>query len=386
MIMRLLFTIACLQTTVFSFAQTEVQKQFMYERINRDSRGSGILPKIEPIPNKETLFSKAQILPVYKVVFDENNSPRLEQNKDYYLVFYIGRLYEFLNNTDSRFFENSTIIEDISKFNLENKKFSVVYFAENFTFDRIYLNPLLSDSNISFIIDRGKTFSLSDYIDYKYGSIHKLKELMQLDILREKLTLEDFNNFIKNSYSAFEYNCPKDTTLVLKTLMNQIKFSTKDFTKGQEVKLTDRIKQKINPFEIIKNQLMIAFKSNKSNDSIIRTNLNELKVKELEFKDAMSNVVGNYEYKIYNVSISNELLEILTNDQFIAYKKYIDLMEPVIETLNTYNNNKYRHGYGKEILIREGIIKPYDTAAFAEYIKQKVKDCGCPFDETIIKR
>ena len=49
-------------------------------------------------------------------------------------------------------------------------------------------------------------------------------------------------------------------------------------------------------------------------------------------------------------------------------------------------NRDFRYGYGKEILIREGIIKPYDTAAFAEYIKQKVKDCGCPFDETIIKR
>lgn len=383
MIKKLIFTVACLQATVFSFAQNEAQKQMMYERINRDSKGSGILPKIDPIESKEVLFKEAQILPVYKMIFDATNKTKLIQNKNYYLVFYIGRLYCFLNNRDSRFFENSPIIQSLTQFNKEKKEYSVVYFTDTFSFDSKYFNPLLTDKNMSFIIDRGNQFTASDYIDFKYGSKKKYKELEELQTLREKLTHVDCNNSIKNNYVIFENNCPKDTTLVLNTLINQIRLSTKDFTKSQELKLLERIKQKIDPYSLKEKQLKTALLAGKVNDSIIASTLLLSKIEYQKTKKEYKKPEGVYEFGVYGVSITNELLEILTNRQFVDYKKYNDLMYPIVETLNGYNNNKYRYSYTKDVLEREGIIKTYNFKAYGDYIKKLVEECGCPFDETI---
>lgn len=384
MIYRLILTVVCLQATVFSSAQTEIQKQMMYERINADSKGSGILPKIEPIANKEVLFNKAQILPVYKVIFDETNKVKFVQNKNYYLVLYIGRLYCFINNDGSRFFENSPIIQNIIQFDKEKREYYIVYFTDSFSFDNIYLNPLLTDKKVSYIIDReDNKFTLSDYIDLKYGSFKKYKEQVELQTLREKTTLIDCNNFIKNNYKTFENNCPKDTTLVLNTLINQIKLSTKDFTKSQELNLFQRIKQKINPYSLIEKQLKTALIAAKVNDSLMASSLLQSKIEYQKNKKEYVNPKGLYDFTVYGISVTNELLEVLTNDQFIDFKKYNDMMNPVIETFNNYNNNKYRYEYAIYVLKKENVLKYYDYKAYNNYVNKIVKECGCPFDETI---
>jgi hypothetical protein len=381
MILKLILTVVCLQATVFSFAQTEKQKQMIYDCINKDSKGKGIIAKIEPIANKEVLFNTAQILPVYKITLDENNKVKLIQNKNYYLVLYIGRLYCFLNNNDSRFFENNPLIQNIIQFNKEKREYYVSYFTDTFSFENIYLNPLLTDKN--FIIDKGNKFILSDYIELKYGSIKKYREQAELQTLRENLTLADCNNYIKNNYKLFENNCPKDTSLVLNTLINQIKLSTKDFTKSQELNLIQRIKQKVNPYILKEKQIKTALIAAKVNDSILVNTLLQSKTEYLKNKKESLEIEGLYEFTIYGISVTNELLEILTNDQFIDYKKYNDLMNPIIETLNSYNNNKHRYQYAKEFLEKTEVLKTNDFKAYNNYVNKIILDCGCPFDETI---
>lgn len=383
MIKKIIFTLVCLQASVFLFAQTEEQKQMMYERINRDSRGSGILHKIEPIANKEVLFSKAQVLPIFKVEFDSNKIAKLVQNKNYFLVFYLGRLYCFMGDKDSRFFENSPVIQNITQFNTEKKEFFIVYFNDTYSLDGVYLNPLLSDKSISFIIDRGNKFATLDYIDLKYGSFDKYKEKSYIDSLRNNLLIEDFNNYMKNNYEAFEYNCPKDTTLVLNKLMNQIRLSTKNFTKNQEIELLIRIKQKINPFELKVKQIKQVLIASKVNDSIIVSEISKMKIENEKNKKEHIKVSGLYEFSVYNISFTNELLEVLTNEQFVDYKRYYDLMHPVVETLTSFNNNKYRYGYAKQILEKEHVLKTNSFTEYKKYADKIILDCGCPFDETI---
>jgi len=63
----------------------------------------------------------------------------------------------------------------------------------------------------------------------------------------------------------------------------------------------------------------------------------------------------------------------LSNQQFIDYKSYIDLWYPIIETQNSYNNNKYRYNYGMDILEKDNIIKKRDYQAFNEYVRKKLE-------------
>lgn len=372
MILRLIFIVACLQATILP-AQTDEQKQFMFERINHDAKGNVVLPKTESFDNKEELFKKAVILPVFKILFYKNNTTKLLQNKNYFLVSYIDRIYVFLDKVHYRLLENNPLIQNIAKYNLEKKKFNIVYFTENFSFDKKYLNPLLTDERLDFIIDRGAKFNMIEYINNTYGSFAKYNEIKVLDEQREKLTSKDYNRYLENDYQAFEYNYPKDTTLVLKSLMNQIRTSTDDFTKNQESQLLRKITKKINPFQFKEKLIKESLIARKVNDSVIKNILLKSRIENQQSlinQKSCEKPEGNYEFKVYGVSINNELLEVLTNNQFISYKMYVDLYLP-----NTNNGDRdFRYGYGKEILIREGIIMPFDTAAFSEYIKNKIKD------------
>ena len=372
MILRLIFIVACLQATILS-AQTDEQKQFMFERINHDAKGNVVLSKTESFDNKEELFKKAVIIPVFKIVFDKDNTTKLLQNKNYFLVSYIDRIYVFLDKVHYRLLENNPLIQNIAKYNLQKKKFNIVYFTENFSFDKKYLNPLLTDERLDFIIDRGAKFNMIEYINNTYGSFAKYNEIKVLDEQREKLTSKDYNRYLENDYQAFEYNYPKDTTLVLKSLMNQIRTSTGDFTKNQESQLLRKITKKINSFQFKEKLMKESLIARKVNDSVIKSILLKSRIENQQSlinQKSCEKPEGNYEFKVYGVSINNELLEVLTNNQFISYKKYVDLYLP-----NTNNGDRdFRYGYGKEILIREGIIMPFDTAAFSEYIKNKIKD------------
>ncbi len=344
-----------------------------------DSSGKGnIMKNIEPIKNKESLFKNSIVLPVYKINYDLNNKPKLVQNKKYFLIFYIGRLYVFVDGYDSRLFENSPIINTIAKFNNEKKDFKIVYFTENFSFDRKYLNPLITNQKLDFIIDKNNKYETVDYINSKYGSLNKLKELAYIDNLREKLKVKDFEEYTKTNYQV--YDCKKDTIFILKKLASQIKAAVIDFTPGQELILIEKIQNKLNPL-IYKQKLMQEqLKQFNVSDTLISSVKLQDKLEKNNEKQIKPNIEGINEFKVYDISITNELLEVLTSDQFIKYKNYIDLFNPVVETLNQFNNNKYRYGYGKDILEREGIIKLYDSKSYGNYIKNIVKENDCNLD------
>lgn len=370
-IFKFLFVLIFLQFT--SFAQTEEQKEMMYKHINSTSSATyvSIFPKTKPIASKEILFSEAIIFPVYKIVFNELNKPNLIQNKNYFIVLFNGKLYQFADEFKSESSKVEYITKTISKLNEQKKDFKIVYFTESFSTDFKYLKPLIFDSEIHTITEKDKTYKLSEFINYKYGSIDKIKEIVALEKLRDNLNMTDYYSFMKTNYGLFNYYCPKDTTLVVNTLIKQVKLATKGFTTGQETSLLNRVKLKINPYESLK-------KDKTSSDSGIAF----LKTKEEEYKKGMLNVSGFYEYKIYDVSITNELMEILTNEQFNDYKKYIDLWKPSVETALSLYNNKYRYTYGIEIVNKEG-IKYKHYSCFTDKI---LEDCGCPYDETVEER
>lgn len=383
-IVKILFTVACLQATVLSFGQTEAQKQMMYEHINRDSRGVSIMAKIEPLENKEALFSKAQVLPVYQVVFGKTNTPKLVKNERYYLVFYIGRLYVFINDKSLRLFENSPIIQNISRFNAESKEFKIVYFTASFSFSGEDLNPLITDKNLSFIIDKETRYStISEYIDTKYGSLEKYKERAYLDSMRDRLSADEVVRAMKNSYITYQYNCPKDTTLVLKKMIDWVNQATGGITKGQEYKLTEQIKIKIDP---VKYMGEIAGRG-KIKDSIFN---NMIKKAQKENEDANKKVIkfiGDYDFSIYDVNVTNELAAILTNQQFINYKNFVDIMYPISETSSLFRGKRYY--IFDEVLERQKFFNTKnpneENVKFKEYFQKILTECGCPFD-TSVKR
>ena len=379
MILRVIYIVLFIQKTILSLGQSSEQKQIMYEYINNDSRGISLVGKIEPIKNKETLFKNAQVLPVYKVFIDKTAKYKFVQNEKYFLVFYYGRLYYFINGKGSQLFENSPIIKTLTTFNSENKKFKIFYLTESFSFDGKMFNPLFTDDNFSFIIDKESKYNFLEFIESKYGSIEKLKEMANIDTSREKLTSKEINNFIKSDYLSFQYNCPKDTTIILKSLINEIKSVAKDFSSGQELKLMNAIKSKINPFEQVKKML----KKQKLNDSIAKINELELEKMNEELKKSFSKIVGIYEFKIYGVSITNELLEVLTTKQLVDYINFNNLYRPTLDTQVLKYNKIYRYSYGKEVLSKEGIIKNDNAKEFQNYSNKMLEDCGCPFDESI---
>ena len=382
LIFKMLITVACIQATVISFGQTDSQKQMMYEHINRDSRGSSLMTKIEPIENKEALFSKAQVLPVYQVVFDKLKKPKLIQKEKYYLVFYIGRLYIFINNKSSRLFENSTVIQNISKLNFENKKFEIVYFNESFSFNGEFLNPLITDKNFSFIIEKeNKYSSISEYIASKYGSFEKYEEKLNLDKIRGKLNSNDAVNIVKNNYKNYQYNCPKDTTLILRKLIDFVNQATGGISINQENKLLEKIKIKINPIKYITD----ITNKGKIKDSLYN---NDIKKAIKENDDANKKVIkieGNYDFNIYNANIINELLDILTNQQFVNYKNFVDVLFPICETNNVFKTERYF--ISKDLLIEKKFFNAKnlneENIAFNKYSQKILTDCGCVFDQTI---
>ncbi len=171
--------------------------------------------------------------------------------------------------------------------------------------------------------------------------------------------------------------------LVLNTLVNQVKFSTENFSKSQENELMERIKIKINPFDLKINQLKQYLIAAKTNDENIKKILLQSKAEIMNNIKERPKPEGLYDFSVYNVNITNELLEVLTNEQFIDYKNYYDLMHPIIENLNTYNNYKYRYGYAKDIFNKARTLKPNSFSEYKDYEDKILIECGCAFDKTI---
>lgn len=380
---KLTFTAIFIMIAVKLFGQTEEQKQIMYEQVNQDSRGSGkIVSRIDPIENKEILFKNATVFPVYRIEFVKNKKLTLVQNKNYFFVLYVGRLYVFLNNKSYRLFENSPIIKKILNLSDSKKKFVLSYLTDNFSYTGKFLNPIITDNNLSFVFNNEKEFlNIYEYIDFKYGSFEKYQEKSKLDSLRDHLNANIVLQSIKNNYKSYQYNCPKDTTLVIKKFIDWVNQATGGITKSQEFRLIEQIRIKINP---------VKYLFDKGNNSKIKDSTfnSQFKIALKENEDLNKKIIkfnGNYDLFIYGANITNDLLDVLTNKQFINYKNFTDALYPICDANNVFNSERYY--YYKDVLEKESFFKstnPNDKSKeFNEYQKKILTECGCPFDETV---
>ncbi|GAA3755117.1 hypothetical protein [Flavobacterium ginsengiterrae] len=353
MIKKIILLAACFQAAVSVYAQTEKQKQMIYEQINRDSKMEGIIKKIDPIENKKALFRDAQVLPVFKIRMKKDFKPELIQNKNYYLVLYLQRLYVFMDNKTTRLVENNPVVTSILDFNSKKINYFVVYFTDTFSFNNQYLMPCLVDKDLSVVIDKGSSLSFESYIDKRYGSKDKYEEKLILDEKRQKLSVNEFDTAVNYNYEAYQTICSQDTLLVIKTMINQIGFAVKTLTKEQQEELTIRLNFKINPDKLLEEQLGNTLTAAKVKESDIKIALAQSRAENKKRVKENVKQTGLYSFNIYNVSTTEELIDILTSQQFSDYKNYIDLWYPIIETQNNYNNNKYRYNYGKDILEKQ---------------------------------
>ncbi|WP_347053575.1 hypothetical protein [Flavobacterium olei] len=349
----------------------------IYENINRDSRGQNITGKIITISNKEELFNKAMIFPVYKADLDKEKKIKLLKNEDCYLVYYIGRIYVFTYNNSVRLFENDPLIQQIEKSVKEKKKISIVYFTDSFYSNNFVLKTLISDQNLSFILDREQRYTdVLQFINLRYGSFEKYQEILEIEKQRKKITGKDAINVIKHNYANYQYNCPKDTSLVIKKMAEWVNLASGGITKEQESNLIRRIKNKIDPLTYLEGVM------SKATDNKYRISANE----RIEYNEAEKKVIkftGAYDYLIYGANITNELIDVLTVKQFENYKNYVDIYFPA-ENQDAKNIFKtFRSNYSIAVLRKDGFLKTDSYGDYENFANKILSECGCPFDSTV---
>jgi hypothetical protein len=366
---RLVITAVLFQTAVISFAQT---KEDFYQSVNRFESNYVSIFKDNKIPNKEAFLLNATIHPIYKFVLTEKKNRINHKVQGYYYIVYDDRIYFYKNGVSESKLGN----DETNKY-LKIKKTSIKIgsFTDFIYYDGIEFIPVIIDEENNLIIDyKEKYNNISSYLNIKYGSFEKYKEIAENEIIREKLSVKDIQESIKNNYKKFEYNCPKDTLLVLKTFINQIKQAVGEISKEQEQKLIERIKIKLNPFDFLYKDI----KDVKIKELILKS-----KEKSEEAKKKIIRYEGNYDFLIYNVNITDDLLTVLTNKQFQDYKNYNDIRFPVIEVNDIFRSKRYE--YGREILQKEKLINLGDYKNYDKYANKIVSDCGCPFDQTVTR-
>lgn len=374
--LKIVFTAVCFQIAVFCFSQTEEQKQMMYEEINQDSGGkSKITSKIEPIANKEVLFANANVFPVYHFELNEYDKPFIVQNKESFLIVYKGRVYVFFNDRRYMLFENRTEVKEINSLINSKKDFCLVYFT-NYTQEGEVFNILITDKTFSYIIEKDKKYSSAQsYIESKFGSLEKYKENDRIEKKRVMLTLKDIKTASRVNYKWYENRCPKDTTLIVRKFIDQIRIATLGLTKKQEDLILRRIKDKFDPSEYVYNRYYRAYDQNFS----LKSSIIERQKKSRSSDCTESPFKNSYDIYLYKINFMQDLLEILTYKQFQDYKDYMDLFYPLVyDDDNLLTNERYT--YGIELFKKEFNVKAKDRVELKLlYDKYFGKEYG-PFD------
>lgn len=366
--MKKIIYLLFIQITVYS--QTKIE---YFESIDSHERNYVSIFKDNKIPNKEDFLKNAIVLPVYKFEVAEG---KLNKNilKGLNYIIFDKRTYFYKNGFSNKFMSNEIYDYLLNKKNLEN--YIIGVFIDHVYYDGLNFSPLILNNTTESIFDLKNQFnSYNDYLISKHGSIEKYLEIAMLEQSTKKLSKDQIKQSIKNNYKIFEYNCPKDTTLVLKTLINQIKEATITLTTEQEKQLTHRIKSKLNPIEYLHKGQLTEWKK----DSTFNNLYNKSKLEQKRCENILTKITGHYDFMIYNVSINNELLEVLSNKQFQDYKNYIDIRFPIINPQVLFFSDRYT--YGLEVLLKEKIILKDDVISFENFTNKIIEECGCPIDE-----
>ena len=241
--------------------------------------------------DKDSLFS----FPIYRIRYTQEKGFFKEMEEGNFVKYYKGDVYFFYDNEKAMLFGTDPIVHILSDLIKKKKEFIIAYVEDTFSLDRKNLFPIITNRQLGNVIEGDKTFSsLHEYIRYRYGSIEKYREILDVEKERNALEDHDFIEIVKNNYKIYEAKCPNDTTLIVNTFLKQIKYATKDLTPQQEMLLHNQIMYKIKVSDKIRSYL-----------------------------------TSKYDFILLGKSITSELLEVLTKDQFVKYKKYTDIVSPI---------------------------------------------------------
>ena len=353
------------------YSQTKLE---LFESVNNHEKNYVSIFKDNKIPIKEDFLKNAIIFPVFKFeIFNGKLNKNIIKNLNY--ILYNTRTYFYKDGFSTKLMSNELSDYLLIKENI--KDYLIGSFVDTVYYNNLNFFPIILNIKDFSLFDlRNQYNTYKDYLISKHGSIEKYIEIASLEQMTKKLTSDQIKKSIKNNYKIFEYNCPKDTTLVLKTLINQIKEASISFTTEQEIQLTSRIKNKLNPIEYIHKGSISEWKK----DSTFNNFLNKTKLEQKRCDNILTKLNGYYDFMVYNVNINNELLAVLSNRQFQDYKNYIDIRFPIINPQILFSSERYT--YGTEVLLKEKIILKNDVISFENFTNQIVEKCGCPIDES----
>ena len=320
-----------------SFSQTKAQKEAAYNGIQIFIR-TKYINKTGPykeLPNLDDFYKKSIFIPAGQLDYKNKN---ITINPHRFYVLFENKVYPYNNKKMSLMFDSS-----FTKRLLElsaQKKVIVSYLYNN----KAYTDGLfLTNDHLEFIeaFDGINYTTIEDYILNKTGSLNRYTETIEISNKQSQLKSKDIIEALKCNYHFYEKSCPNDTTLVLNKFMAQVKSAIGEFHPESE--------------RFLKKQIVIKLKYSNPETAEVKS----------------KNIRNIYDITIYGHDISNELLSVLTKEEYIKYLEYTDIFQPLAD------NAKFaRIIYGSEILKAEGIIS--DTKdSFSDYIKTIIADQGC---------
>lgn len=356
---KIIYTIiAAFLIVYFSSAQSINQKKEIFDGVGVFLNAK-YLNKQKPNNinfDKDTFFKKAVIIPVKK--FDLSSKKNVCDENLYYII-YESNLY-FYNSSVNLLPDNIFTKKLIDL----NNKFKNV-FVGCLLFSRVVNDEIfISNDTNEFIVDYFgvEVNNYENFIRAKFGSIAKYNELDYFYNNKSKVTVEKINEAIRNNYHLYESTCAKDSLLILNVFISQVNLSIGGLDKIREKLLRDRIINKIDPF------LKLLKEGKISKDSYIEY---KKSIKQDNIKT--DNFNNSYNLTIYGIDIMDDLLFVLTKQEFVKYLDYIDTFQPLIHD----KIKDKRIIYGIDILEKSGLIDSKDPKSFYNYIHKIIQENGC---------
>lgn len=228
-------------------------------------------------------YQYARIYPVYKIDLSEDSLPEPVLDTNSYVIFTETTAYTFYQGKASSWPYQKTVQEP----------FCAYYLTAGYSNNGPYIPLRLTDTAFS---------NISSIITEEYGSIEKYKELLVLDYNRSEISPEELPKAIQHNYWAY-----KDTIAALHALVDEISDATPLATTEQA-------------------RLFYYF--------------------EKRLKNYIPSPSGGCFY-LLKLDITSDLLTLLTDREFQAYKNYKNTWHP----LNF--NGLHRYSYAKEMYTKE---------------------------------
>jgi len=359
---KIIYTfIFILITNAFCFSQTKDQKNDIFNKItvflNTNYLGSSQEDK-KQLSILE--FNKnAVIIPVKKLNYCSITFPEID---NIYYVIFKGEVFRY-NNKSVSFLKASNFTQRLKKLYKEQKTIFIGYLFDNqITNKHLFINNEINN----FIEDYyGIEYNnFKSFLIKRFGNIDKFKELNDFYTKQNLITIESINKAIQNNYHLYESTCSKNPTLVVDIFISQLKIAIGDLSLETEHILRNKILKKIDPMSYL-------YKIGKVSKSYYEKHHVSINSELIEKNKKIKH--NSYNLTIFGIDVMDDLLSVLTKQEFIKYLNYIDLYQPI----SSKNNKSTRMIYGLDVLRREGLIDSNNHKAFSIYIQQIISNQGC---------